>query len=106
MKLTKNEKQEFIEQFTMESLKEGRLESFIKMQCTADEMLAYIESIIAEKVREALNTSKVSRVEVIDKKGRTYVNYCSDSNVKLSLQDDDRTLKIFITTKDNDRTRT
>ena len=39
----------------------------------------------------------VTRVEVIDDKGRTYVKYLKDDEgIKYSLQDDDRTLKVFI----------
>lgn len=39
----------------------------------------------------------VTRVEVIDEEGRTYVNHLlEDQRVKFSLQDDDRTLKVFI----------
>jgi len=39
----------------------------------------------------------VTRFEVIDDKGRTYVKYLKDNEViKYSLQDDDRTLKVFI----------
>ena len=41
---------------------------------------------------------KVSRVEVIDEKGRSYVKYL-DGKVEQSLQDDGRTLKILITPK-------
>jgi hypothetical protein len=34
---------------------------------------------------------------VIDDKGRTYVKYLKDDEgIKYSLQDDDRTLKVFI----------
>lgn len=39
--------------------------------------------------------SAVSRVEVIDPTGRAYVNM-NVTSVELSLQDDARTLKIFI----------
>jgi len=39
---------------------------------------------------------KVNRIEVIDKKGRSYVKYF-DGKVEQSLQDEGRTLKIFIT---------
>lgn len=42
-----------------------------------------------------MNTSKVTRVEVIDDKGRAYTNY-SARNVTAQLQDDDHTLKIFL----------
>jgi hypothetical protein len=39
----------------------------------------------------------VNRFEVIDEEGRTYVNHLNeDQRVKFSLQDDDRTLKVFI----------
>ena len=38
----------------------------------------------------------VIRVEVIDQKGRNYVNWKSTNKVELSIQDGKRTLKIFI----------
>ena len=40
----------------------------------------------------------VNRVEVIDQKGRSYVNY-NVSNVFMGLQDNESTLKLFINTK-------
>ena len=41
--------------------------------------------------------SAVSRVEVVGKCGREYVRYFEDKEfVYIALQDDDRTLKIFI----------
>ena len=41
--------------------------------------------------------SKISRVEVIGKEGREYVRYFKDDEyMDWDLQDDDRTLKIFI----------
>lgn len=43
-----------------------------------------------------MKTDKVNRVEVIDKNGRSYVNWRSDNKVELSLQDNGRTLKVFI----------
>lgn len=39
---------------------------------------------------------KVTRVEVIDQEGRSYVNWDVRNRVELSYQDDGRTLKIFI----------
>ena len=38
---------------------------------------------------------EVTRVEVIDKDGRTYTNY-DVSSCDLMLQDDDKTLKLFL----------
>jgi hypothetical protein len=46
-----------------------------------------------EALRKA-DTSLVTRVEVIDPKGRSYVNM-NTAKVELSLQDEGRTLKIF-----------
>ena len=40
-----------------------------------------------------------TRFEVIDDQGRKYVNHLNDNqHIKFSLQDDDRTLKVFIDT--------
>lgn len=39
--------------------------------------------------------SKCTRVEVIDKNGRSYTNY-DCKTVETQLQDDERTLKVFI----------
>lgn len=50
----------------------------------------------------SLPLDAVNRVEVIDEKGRTYVNWKSENKVELSFQDEGRTLKVFIT-KGNDR---
>ena len=62
-----------------------------------------IEALLEEVHREALNTDKVTRVEVIDHTkdfeeggGRAYVNWKDTNKVELSFQDDERTLKIFI----------
>ncbi len=40
-----------------------------------------------------------TRVEVIDQKGRSYVNFNPNNEVKISVQDEGRTLKIFINKK-------
>ena len=42
---------------------------------------------------------KVTRVEVIDGDGRSYVNWRKENTTQISLQDDGRTLKIFITSE-------
>ena len=38
----------------------------------------------------------VNRVEVIDQKGRSYVNWKPTNKTEISLQDSGRTLKVFI----------
>lgn len=40
--------------------------------------------------------SKVNRVEVIDENGRSYVNWKQTNNTSISMQDDGKTLKVFI----------
>jgi len=42
-----------------------------------------------------IDFSKVTRVEVIDNKGRAYTKW-DVNNVELQLQDDERTLKLFV----------
>ena len=39
---------------------------------------------------------KVNRVEVIDQNGRSYVNWKPTNKTEISLQDDMKTLKVFI----------
>lgn len=41
-------------------------------------------------------TSRINRVEVIDEKGRSYVNRKPNNRTELHLQDNGRTLKVFI----------
>jgi hypothetical protein len=41
------------------------------------------------------NTSKVTRVELTDETGRVYVRY--NAYVTIQSQDDERTLKVFVT---------
>lgn len=59
---------------------------------------------LAHKLLESMNNQqiqldKVTRVEVIDQKGRAYTNYhCKE--VILSPQDASRTLKVFVTNAD------
>ena len=43
----------------------------------------------------------VNRVEVIDENGRSYVKYFCN-NVKMCLQDDGHTLKLFLDKENND----
>lgn len=38
----------------------------------------------------------VTRVEVIDENGRSYVNWDKNNIVNISIQDEGRTLKVFI----------
>lgn len=40
------------------------------------------------------DSTEVTRLEVIDEKGRVYTRH--DCNIELSYQDDNRTLKVFI----------
>ena len=44
-----------------------------------------------------LQSNQLTRVEIIDKKGRSYVNWNKNNRIELSYQDSGRTLKIFIT---------
>ncbi len=45
-------------------------------------------------VREKL--PNITRVEVIDQNGRSYTNWHKDNQIELSLQDNGKTLKVFL----------
>ena len=50
-----------------------------------------------ERIRELVEMKSVNRFEVIDDTGRAYVKYLKkDEGIKYSLQDDNKTLKVFI----------
>lgn len=58
-----------------------------------------VEALIDKVQTEARNVSKVNRLEVIDSTGRAYVKgsiYGTPVKVELSMQDDNRTLKVFV----------
>lgn len=40
--------------------------------------------------------TRITRIEVIDQNGRSYVNWEDDNDVSYQLQDDGRTLKVFV----------
>jgi hypothetical protein len=53
-----------------------------------------IEDVLNQLNNETLTS--VNRVEIIDEKGRRYVNCDNNNYVKILVQDDNRTIKIFI----------
>lgn len=64
---------------------------------------AYADSINTGIITVPLNldqtTKNVTRVEVIDQKGRSYVNWNKNNQVKILMQDDGKTMKIVISSK-------
>lgn len=60
-------------------------------------LFSTFESCIRNKGLQPLD--KVTRVEVIDDDGRSYVNRNARNAVEASLQDNDETLKIFVNKK-------
>jgi hypothetical protein len=57
------------------------------------------EALDLDQVLGMLPLSLVTRVEIIDENGRSYVNWKKENIVDLSLQDLGKTLKIFISQK-------
>jgi hypothetical protein len=51
-------------------------------------------------IKDRTDLSKVTRVEVIDAQGRSYTNW-DVAFIQESLQDDGKTLKLFITQNNN-----
>ena len=54
---------------------------------------------VVSRLPELFVLKDTNRVEVIDSNGRSYTNMGRDNVVEISLQDNQRTLKIFITKK-------
>lgn len=91
----------------------------VLQQSTGDQFLPYTTDShkVTLKANQALQKlfvdwtekqtpDKVDRLEVIDETGRAYVKgsiYGSPVKVKLSYQDDNRTLKVFVTPKPTKR---
>ena len=58
---------------------------------------------IVESENTDISTEQVTRVEVIDDTGRAYVNRNPDNAVEVQLQDDGKTLKVFIYKKKQEK---
>lgn len=56
----------------------------------------WLEKEFEKKTSVELNLKEVTRVEIIDDTGRAYYNWNKANKVEMSLQDNGRTLKIFV----------
>lgn len=54
------------------------------------------KKLTINEVMNILPFSMVNRIEVIDENGRSYVNWKSENDISLQIQDSGKTLKIFI----------
>jgi hypothetical protein len=91
--------EEYLKENPTATLKEAHLHGFSLATsiCLAAHKVAELKkSIDKEDMTDAeLKVNKVSRVELIDEKGRSYTNW-KVFRVWFHLQDEGRTLKIFI----------
>ena len=55
------------------------------------------------ETEQKIDSSQVTRVEVIDQSGRAYTNYWC-SHVEVQFQDNNRTIKVFLKTNSNETT--
>ena len=81
-----------MEEFTAKYLQENA--ELIQATIEATEKALAISRVVGSLPIQDL--PKCTRVEVIDQKGRSYVNWKPTNKVRLSMQDDGRTAKIFI----------
>ena len=61
-----------------------------------DREKAVYQSVLKHYRQEYLVGHACTRVEVVDQKGRSYVNFKPTNKVEISRQDQGKTLKIFI----------
>lgn len=83
---------EVFESYAQQREREARIEAIKSYK----KVLRYEKHLKAE----CMDTSQVNRIEVIDETGRAYIKgelYGTPVKVELSLQDEGRTLKIFVT---------
>lgn len=52
-------------------------------------------------VMAMLPTEMINRVEVIDENGRSYINWKPTNKTELQVQDNGRTLKVFVSQRNN-----
>ena len=71
-----------------------RISPFVEANKIISEQSAKLDKVY-EQFKNALNTKKPTRLEVIDADGRTYTNW-KVKEMQFSYQDDGKTLKIFI----------
>ena len=79
--------------------KENRLGKHMESQLQAFEEVEGLINLSICGVVKSLpiqDLPNCTRVEVIDQKGRSYVNWKPTNKVRFSMQDDGRTAKIFI----------
>ena len=79
------------------------LKNIETVEFTKEELLHFANYYYNEQLRIGFVKSlpiqelpNCTRVEVIDQNGRSYVNWKPTNKVRLSMQDDGRTAKIFI----------
>lgn len=56
----------------------------------------YVEKLQSQKKANTLDSTQVTRVEVIDQNGRVYTEY-DVNNVEVHMQDNNQTMKVFLT---------
>jgi len=101
-----NTKQKTIKERARELLKKLEVHYKVKdkvhyRDLVGDKNLTLITKALQDTIKDTEErvigeVEKVNRVEVIDDTGRAYVNWEDKLDVKLDIQDEGRTLKIFI----------
>ena len=64
------------------------------------EVAQFFERMLKVAFEKIVNkVNKVNRVEVIDQNGRSFVSWKPNNKTEISLQDEGKTLKVFISNK-------
>jgi hypothetical protein len=84
-------------------LSEGEVVMAMTKKAFVEVVTQLLSNLYSDKL---VSLEKVTRLEVIDGKGRSYVNWNNRNVISLSFQDDFKTLKIFISNENDNSINT
>lgn len=89
---------------TLETIILGHIARELKDEIQVGRQVKLAETIMqalrTQDVMVMLPTSMINRVEVIDENGRSYVNWKPTNRTEIQVQDNGRTLKVFVSQGD------
>ena len=80
----------------IEDVDNGDIDTLAELQRELIHLRSELEQLTLTDVMAMLPTTMINRIEVIDENGRSYVNWKPTNRIELQVQDNGRTLKVFV----------